>query len=78
VVRCRGHWRLRRCCVVVGGGGSRGRREFKNPKIIPYTEPMMMTERITPNAKVRVWYSRSTFNHVHALDIISPPLQHRR
>jgi hypothetical protein len=30
------------------------------------------------HAKVRVWDSRSTFDHVHALDIISPPLQHRR
>ncbi len=30
------------------------------------------------HAKVRVWDSRSTFDHVDALDIISPPLQHRR
>ena len=30
------------------------------------------------HAKVRVWDSRSTFDHVYALDIISPTLQHRR
>jgi hypothetical protein len=38
--------------VVGGGGSSRGRREFKNPKIIPYTEPTIMTKRIKP----RSWY----------------------
>ena len=37
--------------VVVGGGSSsRGRGEFKNPKIIPYTEPTMMTKRIMPRS----------------------------
>jgi len=35
---------------VVGGGSSRGRREFENPKIIPYTEPTMMTKRIKPRS----------------------------
>jgi hypothetical protein len=42
--------RQRGCFVIViaGGGGSRGSGEFKNPKIIPYTIPTMMTKRITP------------------------------
>ena len=36
--------------VVGSGGSSRGRGEFKNPMIIPYTEPTMMTEPITPRS----------------------------
>ena len=36
--------------VVGGGGSSRGCREFKYPKIIPYTEPTMMTKRIKPRS----------------------------
>ena len=37
--------------VVVGSGSSsRGRGEFKNPKIIPYTEPTMMTKHIMPRS----------------------------
>ena len=47
-VRCRGRWRLRRCCV------------FKNPKIIPFTEPTMMTERITPRSGSGTAGRRST------------------
>jgi hypothetical protein len=46
--------------VVVGGGGSRGRGEFKNPKIIPYTEPTMMTERIMPRSGSGTAGRRST------------------
>ncbi len=61
-VRRRGRWRLCHCCVVVGGGGSRGRGEFKNPKIIPYTEPTMMTERITPRSGSGTAGRRSTMS----------------
>jgi hypothetical protein len=59
-VRCRGRWRLRCFCVVVVGGGSRGRGEFINPKIIPFTEPTMMTERITPRSGSGTACRRST------------------
>jgi hypothetical protein len=49
-----------RVVVVIGGDGSRGRGEIKNPKIIPYTEPTMMTERITPRSGSGTAYQRST------------------